>query len=193
MNTLNINCGSCGIPMVDPHGNMRYHSDCAYIEKKKTSKAEYARKSKQANPTWANEKILREHFFRNRAAHDFEPDDLEAAGLDFTLYSEERNVAGTIIYCMRKFGFSFLQNKNCYMQTLITAPKWESLYLKSYPPASIMSTPAVPKIDEIQSAGGTIPWVTIGVVVVVVCCTVYLINQHRQEIERRRQINVGMR
>ncbi|MBL0200327.1 MAG: hypothetical protein IPP81_09150 [Chitinophagaceae bacterium] len=78
------------------------------------------------------------------------------------------------------------------METLKTTPQWESLYLKSYPVANIISTATVPKIDAMQGTGEKIPWVAIGVVVVVICCTVYLISKHQQEIERRRQISVGM-
>lgn len=78
------------------------------------------------------------------------------------------------------------------METLVTAPKWDALYSKLYPPVNIMTTAAVPKIDKIQGTGEKIPWVAIGVVVVVICCTVYLISKHQQEIERRRQICVRM-
>ncbi|MBK6380109.1 MAG: hypothetical protein IPF72_10460 [Chitinophagaceae bacterium] len=69
------------------------------------------------------------------------------------------------------------------METLITASPWEPLYLKSYPVANIITAAAVPKMDEMQGVGAKIPWVTIGVVVVVVCCTVYLISQHRQRLK----------
>lgn len=111
MSKLFDTCSACGLPLNDPHGNRDYHEDCGYAEKKERSRQQYATNCLKINPLWYNEKILRTFFKRYKNGLEVNPGDLEAAGFDFKLYSEEKNVKGSIIFCMRKFGFSFLQNK----------------------------------------------------------------------------------
>jgi len=113
-------CHYCGEPFVDSHGNLRYcpEKNCAYEVKKLRSIHQYANKSLQADQVWSNEKILRDYYFKYGPNTEIDPDELEAAGFDFDLNSEERKVDNLVIFCMRKFGFSFLKNKKIILWKL---------------------------------------------------------------------------
>jgi len=106
-------CRYCDEPLFDSHGNLRYCPDkgCAYEAKKQRTINQYAIKSTQADSIWANEKILREYYYKYGLSTEIDPYELETAGFDFDLNSEEKKVDDLVIYCMRKFGYSFLKNK----------------------------------------------------------------------------------
>jgi len=76
------------------------------------------------------------------------------------------------------------------METLTTPPVWFGQYVKSFPAETNITANGISKIDMqpvISSAHSReIPWVAIGITVVVVSCAVYLIWIHQQE-EKRRQ------
>ena len=106
-NTICI-CQHCWKLIRFPHGNQRYHPQCAYVIKKERSVKQYAQKSTAADPLWLNEKILRENY---ESLKEIDPDKLADAGFDFNLHSEQINIKGKLIFCMRNFGFFILNNK----------------------------------------------------------------------------------
>ncbi len=111
--TINI-CPYCGESFEDAHGNAVYcpDDDCAYQARKIRSKKRYEAISMEVDPLWLNEKILREYYYKYGPKREIDPNKLEAAGFDFDLESEERNINGEKVYCMRNFGYFFLNNKN---------------------------------------------------------------------------------
>ncbi len=117
-NNIN-NCDNCGEPIVDSHGNRLHHEDCSVELGRARSKLSYAAKSLKADPLWLNEQILRKSYYKYGAAHEFDPNDLGAKGFDFDLYSEEKKVNESSIFCMRQFGFSFLKHKKIIIWKLL--------------------------------------------------------------------------
>jgi len=67
------------------------------------------------------------------------------------------------------------------------APKWEALYEKAYPTGNTIKTPDIPKIDIPISgpvASTKIPWVAIGIIVVIVGITIVVIRKQKQASEK---------
>lgn len=113
-------CRHCGEPFLETHGNSAYCPDkgCGYEAKKLRSKNQYANKSLQADPIWANEKILRDCYYKYGPNTEIDPNELAVAGFDFAVNAEERKVDDLIIFCMKNFGFSFLKNENIILWKL---------------------------------------------------------------------------
>ncbi len=107
-------CLFCGEEFSLAHGNACYCPGeiCAYEAKKLRSINQYAAKSLRADAMWTNEKFLRETYYKHGSQTEIAPHELEKVGFDFDLNSEEKDVDGTLVFCMRNFGYSFLKNKN---------------------------------------------------------------------------------
>ena len=113
-------CPYCGDTFEEAHGNSVYCPGeiCESETRKLRSKNQYATKSLKADPLWLNEKILREHYKIYGHLTEIDPDELASEGFEFNLSSEEKKVNDDVIYCMRKFGFSFLKNKKLILWKL---------------------------------------------------------------------------
>ena len=93
------------------HGNRLRPPDEAYERKKKRSKETYAKAMLANNRFWFNEKILRKNYNLYGGKH-LDLIFLREQGFDFELVNEKLNIEGELVFSMKKFGYSFVNNKS---------------------------------------------------------------------------------
>lgn len=92
------------------HGNRLRPPDEAYERRKQRSNENYAKAMLANNPFWLNEKILRKNY-NLYGAKQLELIFLSEQGFDFKLVNQTLEVAGETVFLMKKFGYSFNNNK----------------------------------------------------------------------------------
>lgn len=92
------------------HGNRLRPPDEAYERKKQRSNETYAKVMLANNPFWLNEKILRKNYNLDRTKQ-LELIVLSKQGFDFELVNQTLEVSGETVFLMKKFGYSFNNNK----------------------------------------------------------------------------------
>ena len=78
------------------------------------------------------------------------------------------------------------------MQTL---NDWRTQYDKAYPIGNIGATPEITNpvtANGTTSTGCEIPWITIGITLVIVGCTAYVVWKLQQEINNSRRAVLGI-
>ena len=92
------------------HGNRLRPPDEAYESKKQRSNKAYANSMLAITRYWLNEKILRKNYNLYGNNH-LDLIFLSEQGFDFKLVNQTLEVAGETVFLMKKFGYSFNNNK----------------------------------------------------------------------------------
>lgn len=108
-NTVRI-CLFCRSKLSEQHGNRRYHEECAYEAKKRRSVERYAVQQVQIDPSWRNEKFLRELYYKYGPHVELDTDLLTTEGFELKIYTSVKEYQGYKVIVMKHFGYSMLKN-----------------------------------------------------------------------------------
>lgn len=114
-------CPICKEFFFDAHGNSVYCPGkiCEKKARKIRNKKRYAATNLKADHLWLNEKILRETFHRIGSDTEIDQSELDDAGFDLELFSEQKKHEEVTVFYMRHFGFSLLKNKKIIVWKLL--------------------------------------------------------------------------
>jgi hypothetical protein len=109
-----IRCEYCGCLIDSPHGNQRYHPECAYEVKKNRSKEQFAelKALKKYTILSENEAILKWLYYRYGNSAEFDRGYLLDLGFDFKTYSSIKVAYGFTLFFINRYAYYFLKNEN---------------------------------------------------------------------------------
>jgi hypothetical protein len=107
-----IQCEYCGGLIDSPHGNQRYHPDCAYEVKKNRSKKQFAelKALKKYRIHFENEAILNWLYNRYGISVQFDRGYLLDLGFDFNIYSSIQVTYGFTLFFINRYAYRVLRN-----------------------------------------------------------------------------------
>ena len=93
------------------HGNRLRHPIDAYEKKKERARKHYADVQMKLNPTWRNERIIRDEVNLNDNNCIIHPDELIKMEFCFDVYSRCLMKGDEKVYVMKKYGYSITKSK----------------------------------------------------------------------------------
>ena len=104
-------CKRCKEDMPVTHGNQKYHPYCAQEQQIERSELQALAKRLSKDPYCLNEKLLAYHYNRDGEGFEYDPDEMEKFGFNFSLYRGETIKDNLRVFIVTKHGFSLLINK----------------------------------------------------------------------------------